>query len=158
MEFTDRAGVLFEGERRRLATHASLGWSNLDAAPLHVISEVLNNCNGYFQRNPYRRWFDTLEPIVAACGASYYDGTACHLDLVQWATNPIWGKLNSYVHDRLIAEDSAFLASQLQNERMRLLLVNGNSVWTQLQEAAQTELTIERKETLSGLYRQRTCL
>jgi hypothetical protein len=42
-------------------------------------------------RNPYRRWFDPLDQALrAAFGVSYYAGTACHLDLVQWATTPVW--------------------------------------------------------------------
>ena len=37
-------------------------------------------------RNPYS-WFNPLEALLnAAAGASYYKRSACHLDLVQWAT------------------------------------------------------------------------
>ena len=130
LESIDKAGVVLEGEKRRLATHASPGSFDLANASSLAVSNVLEDCNQYFHRQPYRRWFNKLEtPILSACTASYYDGTACHLDLVQWATDPTWAKLPSSVRKRLITEDAAFLISQLQNESIRLLLVNGASVW-----------------------------
>jgi hypothetical protein len=56
---------------------------------------VVADCAAYFQRNPYRRWFDPLDELLrAGVGASFYDGTACHLDLVQWATDPVWGQMS----------------------------------------------------------------
>jgi hypothetical protein len=102
-------------------------------------------------RQPYKNWFNKLEtPILAACNASYYDRTACHLDLVQWATDPTWGKLPLSVRKRLIIEDADFLISQLQNEGIRLLLVNGVSVWRQLMVAAGKELSVEHTEIIDG--------
>jgi hypothetical protein len=66
---------------------------------------------------------------LEACGAAFDDGTACHLDLIQWATDPIWGKRHpKSVRKQLLVEDAPFLAEQLKNERLRLLLVNGMSV------------------------------
>jgi hypothetical protein len=151
IEFTDKAGILLEGEKRRLATHASLGLSDLAASSSRMVSNVLEDCNRYFQRQPYKSWFNKLEtPILAACNASYYDGTACHLDLVQWATDPTWGKLPLSVRRKLIIEDAAFLISQLQNESIRLLLVNGASVWRQLRLAASKELSVEHAEVIDG--------
>lgn len=149
-EFINRAGVLLEGNERRLATHASLGFSDLATAPSHVISQVIDDCNRYFQRKPYRRWFDRLKPILVACNASYYDGSACHLDLVQWATNPKWGDLPTPIRNQLIADDVAFLAGQLQNENIRILLVNGSGVWNVLRRMTQKELSVEHEEVIDG--------
>ncbi|MGO9062131.1 MAG: hypothetical protein ACLQU2_32920, partial [Candidatus Binataceae bacterium] len=123
LEFVDNKGILLESQERRLATYSSLGIADLSHAPQEAVLSVLEDCNTYFQRKPYRRWFNRLEPILNACGASYYDGSACHLDLVQWATDPPWGKLKPAVRKQLIADDAQFLASQLQNERLQLLLV-----------------------------------
>jgi hypothetical protein len=37
------------------------------------------------------KWFDQMEEFVLTnTGYSYFDGTACHLDLIQWATDPVW--------------------------------------------------------------------
>ena len=113
---------------RRLATHRSLGVSDLEKAPAAAIEQVLADCNGYFQRNPYRGWFDQLEPVLKACGASYYDGTACHLDLVQWATDPVWSNLPTEVQCRLLRNDTPFLLEQLTTENIEILLLNGRTV------------------------------
>ena len=93
LEFQHSSGLELTGCFRRLATHNSLAVRSLWDAPQSVISQVLSDCNSYFERNPYRQWFDQLESILNACGASYYDGSACHLDLVQWATKPTWGQV-----------------------------------------------------------------
>jgi hypothetical protein len=86
-----------------------------------------------------------------ACDASYYDETACHLDLVQWSTIPKWSKLSRDVRTRLINDDAAFLASQLKNENIRLLLVNGAGVRKQLQTAYRESLNIEPGSIIEGL-------
>jgi len=136
VEFLDRSGNELVGSSRRLATHTSLGTSDLANAPASVVRQVLNDCNAYFadDRNPYRQWFDQLELILNACGASYYNGSACHLDLVQWATDPTWGNLHpATLRNRLLDADSPFLIEQLSNENIQLLLVNGMGVVRQLQ-------------------------
>jgi hypothetical protein len=139
LEFLHDDGSELVGNARRLATHSSLGMADLANAPREAVAQVLAGCNGYFQRNPYRRWFDRLQPILEACGASYYDGSACHLDLVQWATDPTWGDLDRATRERLLAADAAFLAEQLQNERLSLLLVNGRGVLRELRRIADVE-------------------
>jgi hypothetical protein len=127
-EFLDRAGNELTGSERRLETLSSLGVTDLASAPSDVIRKVFEGCNGYFQRRPYRRWFDVLEKILTPLGASYYDGTACHLDLVQWATDPTWGKLRGTHKRSLVEADLSFLRQQLLQEQIRLLLLNGSGV------------------------------
>jgi hypothetical protein len=36
---------------------------------------------------------------------SYYDGTACYLDLVQWATEPAWRTINERSSSRFSRQD-----------------------------------------------------
>lgn len=142
VEFLDRNGNELAGDDRRLATHSSLGTANLAKAPTHVVAQVLADCNDYFNRNPYRRWFDQLEIVLNGCGTSYYNGTACHLDLVQWATDPTWGRLQSkLVRRQLLDADAAFLTEQLSSENIRLLLVNGSGVIRQLNRSLSIEFT-----------------
>lgn len=132
VEFVE-GGRELVGPSRRLATHRSLGTSDLSNAPRQAIAQVLKDCNAYFQGNPYWKWFDKFQPLLAACRASFDNGSACHLDLVQWATDPTWGKLPSgKIRKQLMADDAAFLSEQLANERLRLLLVNGRAVMRQL--------------------------
>lgn len=155
VEFLDQNGNELTGDSRRLATHNSLGTSDLITAPIEIVSKVLEDCNGYFHRNPYRRWFDQLHPVLTACGASYYDGSACHLDLVQWATDPTWGNLKpTDVRAELIAGDAQFLAQQIQNENLKLLLVNGSAVIRQLTRTIVEDL--EEVEPLVGYAHQDT--
>jgi hypothetical protein len=82
---------------------------------------VLEECNQYFDNRPYD-WFDDFSPILEAFNTSYYDRTACHLDLVQWATDPVWSKIafrgengtvdrqkSEEIRNKLIKDDAAFL-------------------------------------------------
>jgi hypothetical protein len=92
-EFTED-GALLAGGQRRLATLRSLGADALDRLSTAQVARVVADCSAYFDRRPYRRWFDPLDRLQrSATGASYYDATACHLDLVQWATDPVWGHI-----------------------------------------------------------------
>ena len=109
VEFLDRNGKELAGAERRLETLSSLGESNLSSASPDAIRRVFEGCNDYFHRCPYRKWFDVLEKILRPLGASYYTGTACHLDLVQWATDPTWGKLRGDLKKNLVEADLSFL-------------------------------------------------
>lgn len=127
IEFEVR-GVELDGQRRRFETLRSLGIERLADAGDDAVAAVYARCNSYFSGNPYRRWFDRLEEVLAGAGASYYDGTACHLDLSQWATDPTWGKLGPGARSRLVAQDADFLRQQLSSESIGLLLLNGRGV------------------------------
>jgi hypothetical protein len=63
--------------------------------------------NDYFRVAPYRRWFDSYEPIRKGMGVSYYGqpgGTALHTDLCSpLATAPTWSGLTDGARARLIA-------------------------------------------------------
>ena len=126
-------GTHFPVDQRRLATLQSLGVS--DAAELtdaHVTT-VINECNSYFTNRPYRKWFDPLDVVLTeGLGASYYTGSACHLDIVQWATDPVWSGLHSTQKSRLLDEGVPFLTEQLRQTGTRLVVVNGAQVWAQL--------------------------
>jgi hypothetical protein len=133
VEFCDKNGMALCGPSRRLATHSSLGTSDLTEASIEEICRVFEECNDYFQQNPYRKWFDSLEPFLNVFNASYYDGSACHLDLVQWATDPTWGRLKpAHIRKKLLANDAPFLVEQLRRENIRTILVNGMTVLQQL--------------------------
>lgn len=121
-------GRELDGASRRFETLRSLGVPRLDDATDTAVARVWRRCNRYFDGNPYRRWFDRLEEIVNAVGGSYYGGSACHLDLSQWATDPTWNGLGSEVRARLVADDVEFLRTQLRSEPIGLLLLNGRGV------------------------------
>jgi hypothetical protein len=128
IEFLDRDGNELTGAERRLETLSSLGESDLSSASPDAIRRVFEGCNNYFHQCPYREWFDVLEKILSPLGVSFYTGTACHLDLVQWATDPTWRNLRGALKKNLIEADSAFLQEQLSRVRIRRLLLNGSGV------------------------------
>jgi len=128
-------GRLLTGPRRRLATLESLGAVSTLRLTDQQVRTVVEECSSYFRpdRNPYRRWFDTLDRVLrAGVGVSYYDGGACHLDLVQWATDPVWGKLPDRVKRVLLEEGIPHLRKQLKFGKVRLVVLNGRQVLEQV--------------------------
>jgi hypothetical protein len=145
-EFLSPRGRELDGDERRFETCGSLGVGSLIRASRGKVKRVLAACNDYFKRNPYRQWFDQLDLINRACGASYYKGTACHLDLVQWATDPTWTDLSWASWERLMDRDLLFLQRQLRSSRIRLLLLNGRSVVRQFEEAFRIMLSTSKPD------------
>jgi hypothetical protein len=128
IEFLDNAGQQLVDDERRLETLASLQETNLNHASSDTVYKVLRGCTTYFGRRPYLRWFGKLERILRHVNASYFDGSACHLDLVQWATNPVWGDLEPAEKETLLKADIPFLRRQIAQEQIQLLLLNGAGV------------------------------
>jgi len=138
-EFLSTEGDLLLGGDRRLANARTLGTAVPSAE--NEVRQVVADCNSYFQRNPYSAWFDHLERLmVAASVASYYgvDGLplACHLDLVQWATDPVWDRIpDPTIRHTLLERDRDFLRAQLNSPRLRLVLANGRGVISELERS-----------------------
>jgi len=156
VEFLDKEGTLLSGAKRRLATMKSLKLRRLKDASDEQVAEIVHDCSTYFQRNPYSRWFDQLSPMLSAVGASFYDGTACHLDLVQWSTDPTWSGLPASERKSLLASDVPFLKKQLLAEPIELLLLNGRGVIRQVAKRLQVEL--QECAVLDGNSHQSTTL
>jgi hypothetical protein len=126
-------GLLLKGSRRRLATLESLGAESLDDLTNEQIAMVVSECATYFHRQPYRHWFDPLNALLrVGCGASYYDDSACHLDVVQWATFDSWRNIPDGVRQRLLAEGVTHLRAQLGDGSLRAVLLNGRQVINQV--------------------------
>jgi hypothetical protein len=141
-EFYSTTGVLLSGGERRLATADSLGATPGQPLTANQAREVVADCNSYFDRNPYDYWFRPLDTLLSqAFGASYPDGTACHLDLVQWATDPVWGKLPDRASaELLLAEGRPHLKRLLSRSSVRLVLLNGTEVVRQVGHAELAQL------------------
>lgn len=149
-EFLDAGGELLRGERRRLATLESIDAQRLDRLDDGQVARVVADCGDYFHRNPYNTWFAPLEEILqSAVGANYKDGTACHLDLVQWATDPVWAGIpDPQVRQALLTEGARYLHTQLEHSRVRLVLLNGKEVITQLNAQPFGSLSLEEVDKL----------
>ncbi len=128
--------------------YVAAGYGDLLHAPDPAIREILQDQYGYFQRKQYR-WFKPLETILNESHASYKDGSAASLDLVQWATKPVWSKLSVSVKRKLLHEDVPFLRQQLQTENFLILLVNGSGVSKVLQLNFHLKLFLA--DTVSGI-------
>ena len=124
-EFKNNSTLLI-GREMRFETLTSLSASNLSGLTNSQVQKVYDTCLRYFKANPYRKWFDQLQNnILEKFSVSYYSDTACHLDIVQWATDPIWRSLDYTTKYQLIQSDIDFLATQLNDEKIEILLING---------------------------------
>ncbi len=159
VEFVEN-GVFLSGSSRRLATLKSLGASDAASLTDSQVLQVIHDCARYFDpdRNPYRQWFDPLDRLLRdGIDVSYYDSTACHLDLVQWATDPVWRGIEDEDVRRLLLEDGlAHLCTQLRRENIRLVLLNGRTVLDQVQAVGLADLIpageLELGRTTCSLY------
>jgi hypothetical protein len=130
-EFLANDGTLLHGRPRRLSTLLSLNADSTASLRPDQVQAVIAECAAYFRpnRNPYRRWFDPLDEILrTALRASYYDHTACHLDLVQWATRPTWNRLSKDARETLLTEGLPYLQALLRLGNLRTVLLNGRQV------------------------------
>ena len=74
-------------------------------------------------------FFNPLEKVIVACGASYLDGSACHLDLAQWPTSESWRDLPPCAQAKLLEDGAPFVRRQLEeNPGIKLLLGDGAGV------------------------------
>lgn len=134
-EFIGRNRRLLSGDKRRLATLESLGVSAYSAIDGEHATQIVSDCATYFERQPYH-WFNVLNQILSqALGVSFYAKTASHLDLVQWATEPVWQGLSDVTRARLLSGDRPFLVRQLRHESYRLMVVAGRTALEWVKEA-----------------------
>lgn len=146
-EFCDEDGRELVKDRR-LPTFRSLAIERLEGTPPSVAEKIVEECESYFAptRKPYP-WFNALERIFAGAGGSYRDGTACHLDLVPWATERVWKRatpkrpaLTAAARKKLLSDGVPFLLAQLEQENITALVVNGAAVIKELRRHTPIEL------------------
>ena len=145
-EFVDPSGKQLQGDCRRFHTLDSLGlttWGEVDARHLELI---MDSCRSYFSRNPYDTWFKKLDFAIAGTNVSYYDrpSSACHLDLVPFATIRRWNELSPQQRSSLLSLAGDTLGIILRDSQIRLLVLNGSSVVRAFQSVA--GLSLQAKE------------
>lgn len=143
-EFLNDSKEELVGNLKRFETLTSLQTDSLENAPASKIEAVYSSCLNYFDTDkgqPYRRWFNTLENILKILKYSYYDSSACHLDLVQWATSEKWNKLDEDIRNRLLRSDVPFLKKQLeQNINIKTILLNGRKTLETVKQTLELNL------------------
>jgi hypothetical protein len=141
-EFVDETGSELIGVARRFHTLRSLGlgcWS--DARRSHA-KLIWDSCRTYFSRNPYDIWFKQLDNVIGGTTASYYSvsNTACHLDLIPYATVCKWTDLNHQQRQILFTIAADTLAVILRQSSVKLLVLNGRSVVANFERMAGIQL------------------
>lgn len=132
-EFLDNQKRWLDGDKRRVESLRSLG----KVSPLELderdVKQIIDRSHSYFEHQPYKQWFNQLNSVIQYAGGNYYDGTACHLDLVQWATTDVQKNLGDR-WPKLVDDDANFLQWQLQQTSAPIVIMNGKSVVSQLIE------------------------
>lgn len=128
-EILARDGSELADAHRRFETLSSLGVPAMTAATDETVARVVQRCLAYFTANPYRPWFDPIAPLVGDLfQASYEAGSACHLDMVQWATQPLWGQLPPATRAELTRGGLGLLREQFREEALQSVYLNGRTV------------------------------
>ncbi len=139
-EFVDSEGTELDGPKRRFHTLRSLGISSWMEADSRHLNLMVDACCSYFDGNPYDLWFRRLEVVISGAGASYYKRTACHLDLIPYATMRKWGELRPEQRSLLLASAGNALGSLLRDSPIVMLVLNGSSVVELFQKLAGIDL------------------
>jgi hypothetical protein len=145
-EFYGKDGTELDGASRRFHTLKSLGLKDWQGAKDVEIEKILIACEEYFFRNPYDRWFKPLNYIISGAGVSFYDSynSACHLDLVPYATKEKWGNLSERQKKNLLNVGANFLVDIINNTSIEVIVLNGRSVVKRFEEIIGHEL--DKKE------------
>ena len=168
-EFLDDGMNLLSGSEKRLVDTEVLGLPReIESLNVEEAEEVIQGCFDYFETGKYyKEWFSRLEEYVLnPAGASYFRSAdeelerACHLDLVQWATDPVWGDIKDKgIQKTLLASDFDFLRFQLTSYNFKKLFLNGREVIEQFESLGLTEMTevgktpFQSGSKMSSLYR-----
>jgi hypothetical protein len=162
-EFTKLASderVLLTGAERRLSDLQSLGAKSTESLDSDQIETIWHDCLNYFDGPYYKKWFSKMqETVVTPTRASYEGRTAAHLDLIQWATDPLWKdmlEIDEAAAQEHIAADHPFLEQQINDSSAKIFFLSGSPVIDalkdkfQLQDAGKTQA--EGKRGQNNLY------
>jgi hypothetical protein len=144
-EFMDVDGQELEGEERRFPTLRSLRIPRWTEANAQHLSAVIKAYGTYFRMNPYDGWFKKLDLIVTGTRTSYYDSanSACHLDLIPYATSKKWTELTKQQRATLLTVSGDALGLLLRDSPIEVLILNGRTVIEHFQVLAGVQLDCE---------------
>ena len=154
-EFTKIAGnkrELLTGSERKLVDLKFLGAHNTQDLTEAQISKVWQGCLDYFDGPYYKFWFSKMQDtVLTSAGFNYVGRSAAHLDLIQWATDPLWQKMKE--EDPIeaaahLAADLPFLVKQLEQSESDFIFLSGTPVIDSLTEVL--DLKFEGKTAAEG--------
>ena len=130
LEFEDARGDQLEAPLNRFETLDTLRLRNWARVEEDHLDRMWDACERYFMRRPYDGWFRRLDKVLGDLGVSYYSKqtTACHLDLVPFATSSKWSDLNAQARTQLITIGAPTLVQLVRGSDIRVLVLNGASV------------------------------
>lgn len=141
-EFVDDNGLELTGEQRRFHTLRSLQLSCWSSATRRDIDAIAESLKLYFERNPYDRWFKSLEFLLGETDCSYYQAKgACHLDLVPFATREKWGGLDRSQKASLLEMAGSSLGQIIKASPIQAVVLNGRSVVDLFEQVSGVTLT-----------------
>lgn len=131
-EFMNSGGNgLLPGAEKRLVDSSVLGIPADTELDVNEARVVLEGNKNYFRTGNHYKWFDDMEKwALNPLGYSYFDGTAAHVDVLQWATHPVWSGIEDEVFTpEIIGDDLNLLRSILSRRTYDLVLINGKTVY-----------------------------
>ena len=151
-QVSGKSKKLLSPGKKRLVDLEILGIENPKSLNRQQAIQVINGCYNYFDsnnQNPYMTWFKHLnDNINKHFGLDYLDGSAAHLDLVQWATDPVWGGIDSLeIRRQLLESDSEFLRYQIGIKKFDIVFMNGREVTEQLISTGIVEVSLTKTTT-----------
>jgi len=166
-EFLSKNGKLLTSTNKRLEDHETLGILEseyYEQVGFENAKKIYDSCVNYFAKNPYN-WFEKIESTInSAFNTSFYNNSAAHLDLVQWATNPIWSSLEKKdltTARHLIEIEKPWLLEHLSwlrknNPQLTYIFLSGRTVISNLTEELNLELSgttkVEGKNRQNELF------
>ncbi|MDR2584237.1 MAG: hypothetical protein LBC75_12215 [Fibromonadaceae bacterium] len=128
LEFVDKSKKLLELDKERLCSREKLKKTDNDELTDEDAEKVLKYCKNYFKYRPYKSWFDPFNKFVEHYEEySYYKGTCVHLDLVQWATDPTWKDIPTFIKQKHLDNDLPIL-KHLLKKNFEVMFLNGITV------------------------------
>ena len=150
-EFVDVDGAELKGDSRRFPTLHSLGLRTWSDAHYDSMQSVISSCRRYFDNRPYDAWFGVLNNLLNGTGHSYYvpKSSACHLDIVPWATHAKWSALSLATQRVLLNTASGAVFGLLEATPIQMLILNGRSVVAYFEQMTGHRLHARQQPTWS---------
>jgi hypothetical protein len=145
LEFTNQKGLHLPIGKNRVFSRFHHSLDDEHSLGRESALKTIESFRNYFdlRSRPYLKWFGPMEKrVLSSVGASYFDGTATHLDLSQWATNPIWNKLTEERKQALLDSDLPFLKRQLEHRKFDLVLINGSTAIREISKTGLVEMNV----------------